>query len=100
MTLKQDLELALEALKLTVGASADVRAFDLRIEAISALEARLENWTDEPVGWLHTYRTGFTSAYMTPLSDSDKATGWVLEEPLYPHPAEPVIPEGWKLVPI
>ncbi len=38
---REVMQLALDALKLTVGASADVRAFDLRIDAIEALKAEL-----------------------------------------------------------
>lgn len=103
-TLKEDMELALEALKyerslyLEADSDIDVCGYD----AITALEARLAAWTDEPLGVISA---------APPWPDGDKnVLTWTNEicaiddsligKEFYLHPAEPVIQEGWKLVPI
>jgi len=81
-TLLDTLKQAREALNLIVGASADVRAFNMRIEAITNLTTVIEQLKKaEPAAWRY-------------VDCSDEGTccysynGIGQGEPLYLHPAE------------
>ena len=90
MTLKQDLEMALAALKYH---QEQTRPITQTQEAIAVLESRLANLADEPVAWMKPSsfdESGVTGTIVfvqaEPPYPYKANSDWV---PLYPHPAAP-----------